>query len=864
MDAYESRKREWEDLNITKEELKNLTECMKKEEFRKLLVEYAEEVTDPENRKIYEQEITQLEKQRGIDVTFVNPEPGYVIKTSLNGEKKCFLNISKSEIVKRPTSQPLYEDGHRGLKWRIPCTVIPPRDDLDKKNVRCMVFDVVFHPDTIYLASKNARFRDIVNKTAMDGVENNFKVKLDRKNLKFPKMKYKGVSHPSVIRKPSKEPPKEPLDIDPEIYQKLMSSYDESREQHFERKVEKPQRPPPKTTYYEDSKPKVEDSEYVVPNFVMHHQMEVDMQDYTYVWGRVMNTALPKNLVIIIDLPLLSKATDASLDVKQRYLYLKSEKPAKYSLEVSLMYNVDADLGTAKFDTKYKKLTVVLPVIRKPVTLENITQNNGSVDNDVNVDSSLQSVSCKTSEKLSDTESTDNDAWKHNEEMNLSLLKLACLMGAQIPVPTKPCMPPPETVETPNDTEIHSFNSLKTADPFMNPDVKYTLPSFACNIYDNQLAFTLNVKNVNPNSIKFRMLENNVGVHVLFESVGAGYFPQHYSFCFKLEEDSIDPDSVAIEPWTNNVICSISLSNIDNVSCYLVGLNEEFMERKDLPTSLSFNNRLNNLTAEEKNSDVPIHDVKVEKEDNSVIINIHPNRLDSDEEQEENNRQNTFQNRKTISKSRSISESSGDELPSSSGSIGTSKGILKSHRSQDLSRSVSESSEDDNGVTVSSADLSYGSAHDHHSESECCSLKKTVRFNNVVSRQLFRSNSSILGQRKKNQRKLRNKKRAHERKLSESENSETEERDKYKISSKATPETETLENVKPILNREKHTREQKSNNIKIEQLKESKRLLSEKRKSSIEEESAEDVKLTNIPNTDQAEFKSDLIFDLDM
>lgn len=176
MDAYETRRKSWEDLEVTKEELKNLTECLKKEEFRKLLIEYAEEVTDPENRKTYEKEITQLEKERGVDVTFVNPEPGYVIKTSVNGDRKCFLNISKSDIVARPSSQPSSEQGHRGLKWSIPYTLIPPRDDLDKKNVRCMVFDVVFHPDTIYLSSKNARFREIVNNTAMDGVENNFKV----------------------------------------------------------------------------------------------------------------------------------------------------------------------------------------------------------------------------------------------------------------------------------------------------------------------------------------------------------------------------------------------------------------------------------------------------------------------------------------------------------------------------------------------------------------------------------------------------------------------------------------------------------------------------------------------------------------
>lgn len=176
MDVYDSRERDWKNLDVSREELHNITECLKKEEFRKLLIEYAEEVTDPDNRKIYEKEIAQLEKERGVDVTFVNPEPGYVIKTSVNGERKCFLNISKSDIVARPTSQPSYEQGHRGLQWSIPYTLIPPRDDLDKRNARCTVFDVVFHPDTIYLASKNTRFRDVVNNTAMDGVESSFKV----------------------------------------------------------------------------------------------------------------------------------------------------------------------------------------------------------------------------------------------------------------------------------------------------------------------------------------------------------------------------------------------------------------------------------------------------------------------------------------------------------------------------------------------------------------------------------------------------------------------------------------------------------------------------------------------------------------
>ncbi|CAG5012571.1 unnamed protein product [Parnassius apollo] len=48
------------------------------------------------------------------------------------------------------------------------------------------------------------------------------------------------------------------------------------------------------------------------------------------------------------------------------------------------------------------------------------------------------------------------------------------------------------------------------------------------------------------------------------------------------------------------------------------------------------------------------------------------------------------------------------------------------------------------------------------------SLKKTVRFNDVIARQFYRYNSSIEGQKKKNQRK-KSKKRSQERRKSESE-----------------------------------------------------------------------------------------------
>lgn len=54
-----------EDLNVTHDELNSIGEALKKEEFRKLLIDYVQEIQNPENRRVYEEELTLLEKQRG-------------------------------------------------------------------------------------------------------------------------------------------------------------------------------------------------------------------------------------------------------------------------------------------------------------------------------------------------------------------------------------------------------------------------------------------------------------------------------------------------------------------------------------------------------------------------------------------------------------------------------------------------------------------------------------------------------------------------------------------------------------------------------------------------------------------------------
>ena len=91
------------------------------------------------------------------------------------------------------------------LKKNIYCSKFETtfsRDDTDRSGSACVVFDAIFHPDTLYLASRDTRIKTLVHNTAFDALQSTFNVQVDASQIKYPKMKFKGVFHPTVIRKP--------------------------------------------------------------------------------------------------------------------------------------------------------------------------------------------------------------------------------------------------------------------------------------------------------------------------------------------------------------------------------------------------------------------------------------------------------------------------------------------------------------------------------------------------------------------------------------------------------------------------------------------------------------------------------------
>ena len=365
-------KNAFEDLNLSTDEVERLANAFKKEEFRKLFKDYAEEIADPENRRRYEDEIKQMENERGMDIEFVNPVPGYVVKTTCDGEMKAFINICKNEHIEKPSSQrQVGPDGKAGLSWSIPHSFAPARDDVDKFGNKCKVFDFVVHPDTYRMAETNDRFKKMIHNTAFDGIERQFDTKLDRKNMKFPKMTFKGTPKATVVRKKSTEPveKKDSNDIN-DVMNSFPYPYDnktseEKAKLNAQATKKKVTKPAMKVNDKKMSEEKVED-EFATPKYVIKHRSEVDFQDYRNAPDSS-PSLMPKELVVEVDLPLLKSAAPVDLDIFERRLILKSTEPAKYKLDVVLPYPVDENLGSAKFDKGKRKLCITLPVVRSKV-----------------------------------------------------------------------------------------------------------------------------------------------------------------------------------------------------------------------------------------------------------------------------------------------------------------------------------------------------------------------------------------------------------------------------------------------------------------------------------------------------------------
>lgn len=659
-----------DDTQLSRSDLENIQEAMKQKKFRDLFAEYCEEIRDPANQALYQKEMVQLEKERGYDITFINPKGGYVIKTSVAGDRKAFINICCNDNVGKPSYRVQEVDGKRGMNWLIPYSLTPPREDFDSKKQRCVIYDVVFHPDTLRMADANKQFREIVNKTAFDGLQSTYNIHLDNNNSRFPKSYYKGMKTPAVIRKedPSYKPPAEEEceHLSQEMMEKLypQKSYSENNNtsQGSEARRQKPRKTNKKAPEFSHNSVKG----YTIPKYVIKQQKNVDFQEFTYHRDSKQHSAIPSHLVVEINLPLLSSTNDCVLDVQEKVLSLISETPAKYKLNIPLPYPVNDDCGSAKFDKSKSKLIVTLPVIRKNLT----SAKNSSLK----VDSGVES------EEYSGSQS--------DEECSNLIVELSSTSAADSKADPSPNVP----------------KSIEETDSFFDSSLGFILPTYTHNVLDDIVAFTFHVRNTEPDSVQVKNEGNKV--YIKFTSIGSGFVPVHYAAAIIFDENIKFGDASG-EAWDNNVILQLEHTGIIPQK-FQIGLSEDSMTSEYFDVSQVSKS----LIEADENSEQP---EEVAPSIEVTNLGNHTNIVVSSNDNEEYDEDDYPTDEKDIV----WMETNNDY---------NAKSILRKPIS--MMRSFSESSA---GDVASSMD--YISSDCVPEES---SLKKTVRFNEVISKQFYR------------------------------------------------------------------------------------------------------------------------------
>jgi len=322
----------------------------------------------------------------------VTPEPGFVAKTHsfTHQARKTFVNLCKSDHVDPPaqvevprgtphmprplclvsTSPPPLSPSPSPsplagapdeCQMRIPLSLGPPREDLDKDGEVCCVYDVVFHSETLEAALNDKEFRGFVLQLAAHQIKEKHGDELSE-DFKFPKlannykglaplpqlMRRKGLSEAEATAKPASEG----------------GGWDGGGSR--------------KPMVEEVSEPEVPTTSLAAPTFVVEPTT----------WGGGAGAAAAEGgaegdgggdeqqpaiecLAVRVHLPLVDYCDELQLQLGAETLTLHA--PGKYALSVSLPRAVAAEPLACSFETERRILRVVLAAAAAPSAADGLS-----------------------------------------------------------------------------------------------------------------------------------------------------------------------------------------------------------------------------------------------------------------------------------------------------------------------------------------------------------------------------------------------------------------------------------------------------------------------------------------------------------
>lgn len=527
---------------FSEDNLSLLAKLFKDEEFRKLFTEYAKNLCDPEKQKQYERELKQYEKERGVNIVFVEPRPFLALAAGGSGGERVFVNICLSDAIQKPSFELVNDDHQKGEKWSFPHAVPQPRrehlsNDVlpgDGGGAPAAVHDVVFHPDAMLLASRSNLMRQTVIKTAIDSVNKN-----SNANLTNPKeiegINYIGQPVKSVIKKV----------VDQNLYDEsekcnIIGHKKEVRTSSNIKSKEKNENAKENGT----KNGKGKQLEPVMPVHKIKYVSKLDMQNFSVQllrdWknGR---TNRPEALEVEVLLPGITRAVQVDAQVLQQKLHLTTDSTPQYKLELSLPYPVDDDSSSAKFDVSSQKLILTFPVI-----------SSGKKDQMSPHSPCDSGIECEIGYRTN----SDGD---NSSEVSVSSQEDA-------------------------SREEDSYDSVfGTNSPPRKPMI---IPSYAVKQNVESLIITLSCGNVLPSSIEARKTDEHT-VHVELASIGGGQTLLHYGLSIMCNPHVLPESGITYELTEDTVLLTIMKDEPSSWKNCQVGSGDSFtlVELDPVPSS---------------------------------------------------------------------------------------------------------------------------------------------------------------------------------------------------------------------------------------------------------------------------------------
>ena len=409
------------------------------------------------------------------------------------------------------------------------------------------MYDVIFHPNVLKKAAGNFQFREMVNLTALDGLEKFFDIKLDRKRLRFPKLKFKGSSHASVVRRPMTEDEKKAYH---QKYPDNLSSENkaESSKKQYETQNLEDEESIPKKASEKIISEKLEEkssiqedhkNQTLQPKYVIKYRYE--QRDLPLENGGDSDPCRPTSMVVEILLPEMSSAKGIDLDVLEHLLTLEASLPVAYKLVLKLPYPVHDDQGSAKFDKSLHTLAVTLPVKASKESVSRLVSVDSGIglefDEQCDKDQTGLSGLCRESQEEQDLDSgvvmTKDDGLE-------------------------------------DDLDLDDHETI----------LERTMPPYVCNIYEGLMVVTMALRNVVADSLKKTVLKDSKGYYLTFHTMGEGFVPIHYGFCLSFDFEAVEVagdchiEDLDVEVWDNNMIVQLSMPKLGCQS-YRVGCHPE-------------------------------------------------------------------------------------------------------------------------------------------------------------------------------------------------------------------------------------------------------------------------------------------------